>query len=913
MEGLIGRAAELERIDAALARHDALPAGVLLHGEAGMGKTMLWLEGVRRAQSQGFRVLQCALTVHESGLAFAGLADLIGPSLDEVIPALPAPQAIALEAALARRSAGASPFDERAVAFALHAALSSLARRAPIVVAIDDVQWLDRSSALMLAYATRRLRSEPVLLLFAERAGEPTADAQSLPRGSGVEVERIHVGPLPMGALHRIIRTRLGFSLTRPQLLTVTTKSDGNPLHALELARSIGPGGTMGGDGLAGLLADRIAVLPDRVRDALALAAITTEPDVELLSSAIGTPLRRDLRPALEADLVRIAAGQVRFTHPLIAAAAEASVPDGRRAALHRRLAGVARSPEVRAAHLERAADAPDAAVADALDEAARSAHRRGARAASASLYEGAGRLTLSDDPERRAQRFLAAAAAWYEAGDGPHAEVILTALLEQLPRGDQRCEAAWQLGVIRDEVGQWKEAIDLWRAALADTEDGRLRSRILCSLTITALYTGSVDDAIRLSMDAVDAAERTADPAHLARALAIRAFIMTMSGTPGHEMIIERALTLEADLDESLGDWSPAAIAAECARHTGDVAAARRHYETVLQRAADAGDANQEQWAAFGLASTVLLTGEFRRASELADAVLDLADQTGQMRIPARSLRAHVDTYLGNLDAARRLVDEAMAAARAADETTHLFGTYVVLALIELFAGHDAAAADAYASARRIAQDTGLRHATVLRVLLAEAEAAASSGRAEQADSALAAFDDASGGSPPTWCVELLHRARAAVHAADGRLREADLELSAALSIEASAPFDRARTLLAAGTLARRLREHNRARMELERALAAFTALGVPAWVERTRLELGRIPGRRAARGDELTEAESRIAELVAAGRSNKEVAAALFLSVKTVEVTLTRVYGKVGVRSRAELAHRLGAVAKQ
>jgi DNA-binding NarL/FixJ family response regulator len=125
--------------------------------------------------------------------------------------------------------------------------------------------------------------------------------------------------------------------------------------------------------------------------------------------------------------------------------------------------------------------------------------------------------------------------------------------------------------------------------------------------------------------------------------------------------------------------------------------------------------------------------------------------------------------------------------------------------------------------------------------------------------------------------------------------------------------PFDRARTLLAAGTLARRLREHARARAELARALAAFTELGAPVWIERTRLELARIPGRRAARGDDLTEAESRIAELVAAGRSNKEVAAALFLSVKTVEVTLTRVYGKVGVRSRAELAHRLGALAKQ
>jgi DNA-binding CsgD family transcriptional regulator len=664
---------------------------------------------------------------------------------------------------------------------------------------------------------------------------------------------------------------------------------------------------------LAGLLADRIAALPESARDALALAGIGAEGNFESLAAAYGPHLRRDLLPALDADLVSLDAEHVRFTHPLIATAAEAGVSSQRRAELHRRLAGVARSPEVRAAHLAEAAEAPDTAVAEALEDAARATRRRGARAASASLFEGAARLTPASEALGRDRRFLAAAEGWYEAGDGGHAEEILTALLGHLPRGEQRCEAAWRLGILRDEAGRWKEAIDLWRAALADTDDPRLESRIRGSLAITAFYTGSVADANEMAATAVAAAERAADPAHLARALAVQALTLAMNGGTGQQPIIDRALALEAGIDESLGDWSPSGIAAECARHTGDTEAAGRHYAAVLERAVEAGDANQEQWAAFGLASTLLMTGAYRRASELADTVLDIADQTGQMGIPAKSLRAHVDAYLGDLDAARRLVEQAIDGAKAADEATHLFGANVVLALIEVFAGRTEAALAAFAEARRIAVEVGLAHATALRAFINEAEAAALAGRLDQAEAALAAFDATVNGQPPPWSTSILHRARGAILAARGLLDDAQDELSRALAADGVLPFDRGRTLLAIGTVARRRRAYSQARDALGQALEVFTALGTRPWVERAQQELGRIPGRRSGRHDELTEAEVRIATLVAAGRSNKEVAAALFVSVKTVEGTLTRVYEKVRVRSRAELAHHFGAAAKR
>lgn len=910
---LVGRHAELARVDEVLAARDRLPAGVLLHGREGIGKTALWRETVRRARDGGYRVLECALSRNESRLTFAGLADLIGPVLGEVLPELVPPQAHALETALAITSSRASPPDERAVAFGLRGALSALARRSPIALAVDDIQWLDPSSTLMLSYAIRRLRREPMVLLFAQRDGDRLDRHVALGDGTGVELDRIALGPLPLGAIHRMVRTRLGSSLTRPQLLRIHAASDGNPLHALELARALETESTHGADPLVTLLTNRVAALPEATHIALAMAAIATESDVDVLSTAYGTHVRRELQPAIDADLVRIEASRVRFTHPLIASAAEKSVSDTRRRELHLALAGATMSQAGRAAHLAQATLEPDEVVAAAIEQAAQSSRNRGARAASAELFEAASRLTPEIATRECARRRLAAADNWHAAGDAHHAREILTALLPELANRDQRGEAGWRLGALLDAAGQWREATALWRDALAEADDAGLRSQLLCSLAITEFYTESVQGGAALAAAAVEAAETSPDPSHLARALAVQVLTLSISGARGLQAVLDRAMALEAGIDEFLGEWSPSGAAAECARHSGDVEGSRHHYTTVLGRAVDAGDAVVEQWASFGLAQAELLAGNYRRASELADTVFDIADQTGQMRIPARSLRAHIDAHLGKLDAARALVGEAIVDATAAAEAIHLFNCQVVLGLIEVCSGNAAAAASAYGTARRLAAELGLSHATALRAFLNEAEVAATAGELHQAEAALAAFETIVAGSPPVWSASLARIARASVLVARGDLREAQRELEAAPDDASVLPLDRGRVLLALGTLCRRMRELSRARDTLGRALGIFTDLGTPPWIERAQRELQRIPGRRTSEGDMLTEAEARIAELVAAGRSNKDVAAALFVSVKTVEVTLTRIYQKVGVHSRAELAHRLGAATKQ
>ena len=273
----------------------------------------------------------------------------------------------------------------------------------------------------------------------------------------------------------------------------------------------------------------------------------------------------------------------------------------------------------------------------------------------------------------------------------------------------------------------------------------------------------------------------------------------------------MDRALEIEATIDDHLGEWSPAALAAEVARHTGDIPAALRHYAAVLERATTRGDANVQQWAAFGLATSSILAGEIARASELADLVLDIAEQTDVMRIPARSLRAHVDAYLGLIPEARAMLAEAMSMARAGDEATHLFGAYVVLGTIETCAGDAAAAAQAYLEARSVAERLGLAHATVLRTHLLEVEVAAAAGQLSQAADALAAYDGLVASAPPRWAWPIRRRAWGTLLVARGDVAAAIPELEAAIADEVALPPDVGRALLALAAALRRDRRYRR------------------------------------------------------------------------------------------------------
>ena len=447
-EELIGREAELDAIGAFLEGVRADAGALALEGAVGVGKTALWLAALEPARERGFRVLEARPAEAEARLAFAALADLLGGVLDEVLQALPGPQGDALRVALLNARPGPDGLDERAVGMGLLGSLRALGAAGPVLVAVDDVQWLDPASASVLSFAWRRLRGEPVGLLVTHRLGEP------MPPALGA-AGRLAVGPLSLGAVHRMLHARLGVVLPRPVLRRVHDVAGGNPLFALELGRALVRGGVTPAPGeplrvpdrLLELVRGRLVALPARTRGALATVAALSQPTPALLARAGAEP--EVLRPAIEAHVLVAERDRVRFTHPLLASTAYEEADPLARQALHRRLAELVGDPEEAALHLALAAEGPDEAVASALEEAAAHAGARGATAAAADLCDRALRLTPSGDAGSLHRRMLAAGRLRFTVGDMAGATELVERAVATAPGGAHRAEALaalWRL-----------------------------------------------------------------------------------------------------------------------------------------------------------------------------------------------------------------------------------------------------------------------------------------------------------------------------------------------------------------------------------------------------------------------------------------------------------------------------------
>ena len=455
---LVGRDEELGAIEAFVAGVERGPQALVVAGEAGIGKTVLWRAGVEAARHRYGGVLTCRGVEAEASLSFSGLSELLAPVLDDVTASLAPPRRRALEVALLLVEPGEAAPDAHAIGLAVLDVLRVLAARAPLVVAVDDVQWLDPASAGVLQIALRRLRGERVGVLITVREAPGLSVPIELDRCFDADrLRRLLVGPLTVGALHHLLKDRVGLDLSRPELVRLNEVTAGNPFFVVELGRELVRTNTRPTAAavvrvpasLQKLLDDRLARLPTDTGDVLLVVAASARPTVELLAAAHGNKDRvvDALDAAVTEGVIELDDARVRFSHPLHASVCYQQAPPWKRRAVHRALAAAVTDVEERARHLALAVDGPDATVAAELDAAARHATARGATAAGAELFELAAALDPGDAAASR-QRRLQAAKRHRLAGDVERAAAILEQLLTETASGVERADVLFELAL---------------------------------------------------------------------------------------------------------------------------------------------------------------------------------------------------------------------------------------------------------------------------------------------------------------------------------------------------------------------------------------------------------------------------------------------------------------------------------
>jgi DNA-binding CsgD family transcriptional regulator len=918
---VIGREEELEALRTFVVSLADGPAAAVLAGEAGIGKTTLWRAGIAAARERSLRVLTAAPAEAEAKLSFSALGDLLEDAIRDVLPHLPSPQKRALALALLLDDAGGPPPDRRAVAVAFLNALRALAEPGPLLVAVDDVQWLDTPSADVLRFVVRRLRAERVGLLVTERVAGSVPLPLGLDRALSDRVDSVHVGPLTLGALHRLLHERLEASFPRPVLLRLHEASGGNPFFALELARALLRGGRVVEPGaplpvpesLRELLHDRVMALPAPALRVLLVAAASAEPTVSLIEAGAGDgDALAGLEAGVEAGVVRLERERVRFTHPLLRSSIYSAASPQERRQAHRRLAGAADDLEERARHLALAAEGPDLAAAADLDRAALHASRRGAPAVAAELSELAARLTPVGERNPGCRRLVEAAEYHHTAGEIARARAILESLLNELPPGRERARALFQLGWTEQRFERGEE---LCERALAEAgEDDRLCGTIHHWLGFIWIVRGDLSRARGHGELAVALAEKTRDPVFLVRALSLLLLVDTLSGRPVPEGRLGRALALEEAAEGAPLYYPPSLVHALRLMFGDRLDEARERYEKALRIVAERGDEEMVCAVNLHLAQLECRAGNWGRAADHAAQGYELTQALGldDRRGVLRYVQGLVAAHQGRVGEARAFAEESAALAEAFDDKIWEIEARTVLGFLELSLGDPKAAACQLRPLPGRLTAMGYREPSHYQAIPNLVEALVELGEAEEARPLVALFEELARAVDAPLALAQAARCRGLVAGATGDLEGALAALEAALvdHRRAPVPFERGRTLLALGSTRRRAKRRRAAREALMEAVAVFDELGAPLWAKKTRSELARIGGRAPSSSDMLTPTERRVAELVAEGHATKEVAAELFVSAKTVEGHLSHIYAKLGVRSRAELAARFRGI---
>jgi DNA-binding CsgD family transcriptional regulator len=900
---IVGREAELGSLYGFVDDLRGGPTAFVLQGEAGIGKSTLWLATVEYASTQGLRVLSSRPAEAERSLAYVGLTDLFEDTVDDVLPVLTLPRRRALEVALARADASDDPVDRRTLAVAVRDVLQLLSERERVLIAVDDVQWLDPSSSSALAFALRRLATTNVLVLLAHRVADG-AQASAVDHSLAPErVRRLRVGPLSVGAVHLFLRDQLARTFGRQTLLRIHERSGGNPFFALELARALDADTDPAQplpvpEALEELVRARIAGLPLSTRKALALASALGATSETLLERVGVEPDALD--PAVAAHVIEREYGAIRFTHPLLSSVLYRQL-GGERRRVHGRLAEIVDDPFLRAHHLALSRERPDADVAAALDDAARLAAERGVSAVAAELSEQALRLTPPGVRDARHRRALAAARAHHVSGEWTRARTIASELLAET-KGSVRAEALLLLA----ELETVDRGVALLEEALHEAAfHPALQSVIHCRLAWATRFRKGYVQALERAGTALELAEELDDNVLRGRAQVVQAVLSWVVGHAEAPPVGAGAHDLATAFGgERLVQEATLALVNTCApssRREEARALLQREHEEWSER-----DEPRSARALWGLSWVEFWAGRWDLAAAHAARAYEISIQYG-LEVPQDHLPiALVAVHRGDLDVAREHSE------RALDLAEEQFGLHppqhiAILGLVALWSGDAPAAAESLRSADQQAASLGWGEPSLRWWSADYAEALLELGRIEEAVAIIDVWEADATRLGREWVRAHVTRCRGLVAAAQGDIEGASVVLQRAVEhhVEVGDPFGQARALLALGTARRRARQKRAARDAIDDALTGFDALGASRWAAKARAELGRIGGRKREEG--LTASERRVATLVAEGRTNREVAAALFLGERTVASHLTHIYAKLGVRSRTELARKV------
>ena len=919
---VIGRESELAILHRFLDSIPTGPSALLLSGDPGIGKTTVWKEGLAGAQLRRYRTLSCGPVEAETRLSYAALGDLLEPILGESLPTVSEPQRQAVEVALLRSPRSGGRADQRAVCLAVLGCLRSVATTSPVVVAIDDVQWMDLPSVRVLQFVVRRLKDEPVGLMTAARGARADDDPLGVvPALAEDRVHAVRVGPLSLDAIEMVLRDKVREGFPRTTLLSLHEMSGGNPFFAQEIGLALlrRGGGVAAGerlpipDRLQELIEDRLEGLPADTVEALEVVSALSAPTLDAIAAAIAPAAVDDrLAPAIENSVVEAVGDGLRFTHPLLASAVYQRTRLARRRQLHARLAAIVHDPEERARHLALSVEGADAAVAGALEEAALLAGSRGAPQSAAELWEMARRATPDDRGEELRRRTHEAGLAHYECGDTSLARNVLEQAVELSIHGPPRARVLLDLGLIVAAEEGWRQAIDSFTAALNEVgDDVALRAGVEQGLGYAWLFRGDLEASERHARSALRLAEELQEPRVMAEAFQAYPFVEFLLGRGVDHEMLDRGIALEGHMSGKYTYVLRASfVLAQLLKFTDRLDEARETFNVLLGDAAASGVESPVPQIQYHLAELECRAGNWDAAMEHARESMAAAQRQalGSLSSMAHFAVGLVEAHQGRSDSARLEALEGLRLAEAADEMLPLIPNLSVLGFLELSSGNPSEAHRYLSRAVKLEEAMGVREPAYFRVVPDEVEALVALGRVDEAEALLAPFEAAGRSLDRAWAMATGARCRALVFAARGDLQGASAAADEAIRHHdrLPLPFELGRTLLVKGAVQRRAKRKREARDMLTQALEIFEGLGAAAWADRTRAELARIGGRAASSVD-LTPTEARVAELVAAGSTNKEVADALFVSVHTVEANLKRIYRKLGIRSRTELASAL------